>query len=557
MSELIIVKPDKCVGCNSCVRSCPAPEANITKMLDDGRFVTTVNPDKCIACGECVKTCDHGARDYIDDTEAAMSRMKSDKLIILATPAIKTVFPTKWKGILDWFRSKGCIIYDVSLGADICTWAHLRAIEQKKVGNVITQPCAAIVKYIEIYQPKLLSNLSPIHSPISCAIKYIKKYLRRDNPIAVLTPCIAKKLEFEETGLAEYNVTFRKLEEYFDKNGIKVGTNSANDFEYKFEEMQGQVGSIYPRPGGLRDNLWLHDPEINVATSEGVHKVYPELDMYAQMPDFKHPEVFDVLSCEFGCNVGPGSDTKQTMFDVMATMREIEKDTKKKRKTGAFGGADKLFEKFDKDLKVSDFMRTYQAVTPTPPPTDRQLDAVFEMMGKHTDEEKNFNCHACGYKSCKDMATAICRGLNSADNCVVHAKTVLTARHSDLTRQHELLSEITNECLTLSDKLKSSLVSINSNMDTIGDSTHKTSERANVVNDLLTNVIDFCKANTTMDSGSVGQLVEILETTLDAFKDLDENVNVTNESSDVIRSSISEISGLVDNINENLKKTER
>lgn len=557
MSELIIVKPDKCVGCNSCVRNCPAPEANITKMLDDGRFVTTVNPDKCIACGECVKNCDHGARDYIDDTEAAMSRMKSDKLIILATPAIKTVFPTKWKGILDWFRSKGCIIYDVSLGADICTWAHLRAIEQKKVGNVITQPCAAIVKYIEIYQPKLLSNLSPIHSPIACAIKYIKKYLRRDNPIAVLTPCIAKKLEFEETGLAEYNVTFRKLEEYFDKNGIKVGTNSANDFDYKFEEMQGQVGSIYPRPGGLRDNLWLHDPDINVATSEGVHKVYPELDMYAQMPDFKHPEVFDVLSCEFGCNVGPGSDTKQTMFDVMATMREIEKDTKKKRKTGAFGGADKLFEKFDKDLKVSDFMRTYQAVTPTPPPTDRQLDAVFEMMGKHTDEERNFNCHACGYKSCKDMATAICRGLNSADNCVVHAKTVLTARHSDLTRQHELLSEITNECLTLSDKLKSSLVSINSNMDTIGDSTHKTSERANVVNDLLTNVIDFCKANTTMDSGSVGQLVEILETTLDAFKALDENVNVTNESSDVIRSSISEISGLVDNINENLKKTER
>ena len=557
MSELIIVKPDKCVGCNSCVRSCPAPEANITKMLDDGRFVTTVNPDKCIACGECVKACDHGARDYIDDTEAAMSRMKSDKLIILATPAIKTVFPTKWKGILDWFRSKGCIIYDVSLGADICTWAHLRAIEQKKVGNVITQPCAAIVKYIEIYQPKLLSNLSPIHSPIACAIKYIKKYLRRDNPIAVLTPCIAKKLEFEETGLAEYNVTFRKLEEYFDKNGIKVGTNSANDFDYKFEEMQGQVGSIYPRPGGLRDNLWLHDPNINVATSEGVHKVYPELDMYAQMPDFKHPEVFDVLSCEFGCNVGPGSDTKQTMFDVMATMREIEKDTKKKRKTGAFGGADKLFEKFDKDLKVSDFMRTYQAVTPTPPPTDRQLDAVFEMMGKHTDEERNFNCHACGYKSCRDMATAICRGLNSADNCVVHAKTVLTARHSDLTRQHELLSEITNECLTLSDKLKSSLVSINSNMDTIGDSTHKTSERANVVNDLLTNVIDFCKANTTMDSGSVGQLVEILETTLDAFKALDENVNVTNESSDVIRSSISEISGLVDNINENLKKTER
>ena len=555
-NEIIIVKPDKCVGCNACVRTCPAPEANITKMLDDGRFVTTVNPDKCITCGECVRNCAHGARDYIDDTDVCMSRIGREKMIILATPAIKTVFPTRWKGILDWFKTKGCLIYDVSLGADICTWAHLRSIENRKVGNVITQPCAAIVKYIEIYQPKLLPNLSPIHSPISCAVTYIKKYLKRTNPIAVLTPCIAKKNEFLETGLVDYNVTFKKLDEYFDKNGIKIAVNSANDYEYKFEEQQGQVGAVYPRPGGLRDNLWLHDPDINITTSEGVHKVYPELDMYAQMPEFKHPEVFDVLSCEFGCNVGPASGTTQTVFDVMATMREIEKSAKTKRKTGVFrGGEDKLFKKFDEELKISDFMRAYRPSTPTPVPTDRQLDAVFEMMGKHTEEERNFNCHACGYKSCRDMAIAISRGLNTADNCIVHAKSILTARHSELTAQHELLSEITNECLTLSDKLRDDLKSINSNMDTIGDSTAKTSDRASVVNDLLTKVIAFCKGTSSMDSSSVGQLVEILETTLDAFKALDDNVNVTNESSAVIRTSISEISSLVDSINDSLRKT--
>ncbi|MBR6046147.1 MAG: 4Fe-4S binding protein [Ruminococcus sp.] len=557
-TEIIIVRPDKCVGCNSCVRTCPAPEANITKMLDDGRFVTTVDPDKCISCGECVRNCTHGARDYIDDVEACMQRMAREKLIVLATPAIKTVYPTKWKGILDWFKSKGCIIFDVSLGADICTWAHLRAIENKKVGNVITQPCAAIVKYIEIYQPKLLDNLSPIHSPISCTVTYIKKYLRRHNPVAVLTPCIAKKNEFMDTGLVDYNVTFKKLEEYFDKNGIKIPNNAPNEFEYKFEEMQGQVGAVYPRPGGLRDNIWLHDPDINITTSEGVHKVYPELDMYAQMPEFKHPEVFDVLSCEFGCNVGPASGTKQTVFDVMATMREIEKEAKKRRKTGVFGGGqDKLFKKFDDELRIGDFMRGYKPTTPTPLPTDRQLDAVFEMMGKHTEEERNFNCHACGYRSCKDMAIAICRGLNTADNCIVHAKTVLTARHSELTAQHELLSEITNECLTLSDKLREDLKNINSNMDTIGDSTAKTSERAGVVNELLTNVIAFCNANPTMDASSTKQLVEILETTLDAFNALDDNVNVTNESSETIRGSITEISRLVDSINDSLRKSEK
>ncbi|MBR6101931.1 MAG: 4Fe-4S binding protein [Ruminococcus sp.] len=557
-TEIIIVRPDKCVGCNSCVRTCPAPEANITKMLEDGRFVTTVNPDKCIACGECVRTCTHGARDYIDDTEAAMQRMTKEKLIVLATPAIKTVFPTKWKSVLDWFKSKGCIIFDVSFGADICTWAHLRAIENKKVGNVITQPCAAIVKYIEIYQPKLLENLSPIHSPISCAVTYIKKYLRRHNPVAVLTPCIAKKNEFMETGLVDFNITFKKLDEYFERNAIKLPTHGASEYEYKFDEQQGQLGAIYPRPGGLRDNLWMHDPDINITTSEGVHKVYPELDMYAQMPDFKHPEVFDVLSCEFGCNVGPASGTKQTMFDVMATMREVEKEAKNRRKTGVFGGGqDKLFKKFDDELRIGDFMRSYKPGTPTPVPTDRQLEAVFEMMGKHTEEQRHFDCHACGHKSCKDMAIAISRGLNTADNCVVHAKSILTARHSELQAQHELLSEITNECLALSDNLKDSLRNINANMDNIGESNTKTSERANVVNDLLSNVIAFCNANPTMDASSTKQLVEILEMTLDAFKDLDNNVNETNKSSEVIRQSITEISGLVDSINENLHKTNK
>ena len=53
--------------------------------------------------------------------------------------------------------------------------------------------------------------------------------------------------------------------------------------------------------------------------------------MYAEMPAFKHPEVFDVLSCEFGCNVGPGTGTKQTVFDVMAYMREIEREAKSRR----------------------------------------------------------------------------------------------------------------------------------------------------------------------------------------------------------------------------------
>ncbi|ADU21126.1 MULTISPECIES: [Fe-Fe] hydrogenase large subunit C-terminal domain-containing protein [Ruminococcus] len=555
MSELIITRPDKCVGCNSCVRSCPAPEANITKMLEGGKFVTTVNPDRCIGCGSCVKSCNHGARDYIDDTEECMTRMKREKIIILADPSIKTGFPTKWKGILDWFRKQGCMIYDASFGADICTWAHLRAIEQKKVGNIITQPCAAIVKYVETYQPKLLANLSPIHSPVSCSAVYIKKYLNRNNPIAVLSSCIAKKFEAEETGLIDFNVTFKKLNDYFERNGITIPVSSTEDYEYKFDDQQGQVGAIYSRPGGLRDNIWLHNQDINITTSEGAQKVFPELDMYAEMPDFKHPEIFDVLSCEFGCNLGPGASTNQTMFDVMLTMKEVENEAKSRRKSGFMGrGDDKMLKKFDDELKLNDFLRNYKPVTPTPVPTERQLDPIYESMGKHTEDDKKYDCHACGHRSCRDMAIAIYRGLNTPDNCVVHAKTVMVARHSELAEQHEKLAEITYECLELSDKLKADVDNILKNMETIGDSTAKTSERADVVRNLLTNVVAFCNDNPTMDSGSVSQLINILETTIDAFSALDDNVNVTNESSGLINNSIGEITRLVEEINNTLHK---
>lgn len=559
MSEIIIVKPEKCVGCNACVRECPAPEANMTKQLEDGRFITMVNPDKCIACGECVKKCNHGARDYIDDTDECIAEIVKEKLIIMASPAIKTILPTKWKGVLDWFKKQGCTIFDVSYGADICTWAHLRTLEQDKIGNIITQQCPAMVKYIETYQPKLLQNLSPIQSPIACSAIYIKKYLRRNNPIAVISPCIAEKNEALDTGLINYTITIKKLLEYFDRNDINITIDTSEDYEYKFDEMQGQVGAIYSRPGGLRDNIWLHDPEVNITNSEGVHKVFAEIDMYGRMPESKHPRIFDVLSCEFGCNIGPASGTKQTVFDVMTTMRAIENEAKSRRKsTGIMGrGDDRLFKKFDDELRVADFLRNYKPSMPTPVPSNMQLDPIFEKMGMHTDEDRKYDCHACGYNTCRDMAIAIYRGLNTPDNCIVHAKSVLLARHSALNRQNEQLAEITDECLELSDKLKENVSKINENMKNIGDSTSATSERAAVVKDLLENVVSFCNDNSTMDADSVTQLISILETTISAFSALDDNVSITNESSETINKSINDIISLVGEINTVLGKTEQ
>ncbi len=555
MNELIIVKPEKCTGCNSCIRSCPAPEANTVKQLDSGKFIISVNPDKCIACGECVRICNHGARDYIDDTEEGMSHLIKEKLILIVSPAIKAALPTKWKGVLDWFKGQGCTVYDGSFGADICTWAHIRSIEQGTIGNIITQPCSAIVKYIETYQPQMLQNLSPIHSPAACSAIYIRNYLRRNNPIAFLSTCIAKKYEFEDTGLINYNITIDKVMDYFERNGISIPVDTSDNYEYKFDDMQGQVGSIYSRPGGLRDNIWLHNPDINITTSKGVQNVYNELNMYVRMPEAKHPQIFDVLSCDFGCNIGPAAQTNQTVFDVMDVMRKVESEAKARRKSGFMGrGDDKLFKRFDEELRQSDFLRNYKPSVPSPVPSAQQLEPVFKKMGKHTPEEREFNCHACGFNSCKDMAIAIARGLNTPDNCIIHAKSVMLAKHSSISVHSEKLEVVASECLELLEKLKADIVNITSSMDSIDESTSATKERASVVKDLLQNIVTFCSDNPTMDEDSVEQLIGILNTTIDAFSALDDNVNITNENSEAIKGSVSKINSLVDEINKVLGK---
>ena len=558
MNELITVNPEKCVGCNACVRTCPAPEANITKRVANGKFVTTVDYSKCIACGECVRNCSHGARDYIDDTEQALELVtKSNaKFIVIAAPAIKTVFPDKWKSILEWFRNHNCLIYDVSFGADICTWAHLKMIKSKEVGNVISQPCAAIVKYIETYQPSLLANLSPIHSPMLCGVTYLKKYMHRSEKIIALSPCIAKKNEFMETRLVDFNVTFKKLMEWFDGHNVRLQSDFSKSFKYDFSGEQGQVGAVYPRPGGLRDNLWLHDPDLNVTTSEGVHKVYPELDMYATLPENKKPEVFDVLSCEFGCNVGAGTGTSRTIFDAMETMREVEKEAKSRRKVsgGFFRGAeDKLLKRFDEELNVRDFIRYYSSTTPTELPSVQELDTVFEMLGKHTVEDRNYNCHACGYRSCKDMATAICRGLNTVDNCIVHAKNVLIARHSELAQRHEELTDIADRCKALSEQLNGDINVIAQKMGNIRNTNEKTTTRADKVKNLMSQLKIFCNQRDSLDEDSLKQLTDVLNTTLEAFTGVDNYVTASTFETSAVDSQIIEIKSLVGEINQVLK----
>ena len=59
--SIIGLEKEKCVGCNACVRACPAGDANIAHLSGDGNLIIEIDDSKCIKCGACKDGCNFGA----------------------------------------------------------------------------------------------------------------------------------------------------------------------------------------------------------------------------------------------------------------------------------------------------------------------------------------------------------------------------------------------------------------------------------------------------------------------------------------------------------------
>ena len=191
----MIFTNEKCVGCNKCIRSCPVFLANTAR----GNRID-VNEKICIQCGACFDNCRHGARDYEDDTVRFLNDLKAGKkLSVIVAPAFIANYPKTYKKIYGYLKSLGVAhIYSVSFGADITTWSYISYLKQTGKQGLISQPCPAIVNYIEKYQPELIPMLVPLHSPMMQEAIYLKKYKNVREDLVFLSPCIAKKLEITD-----------------------------------------------------------------------------------------------------------------------------------------------------------------------------------------------------------------------------------------------------------------------------------------------------------------------------------------------------------------------
>jgi ferredoxin len=420
MQNIIHIVPEKCVGCNHCVRVCPVGEANIVRDIE-GRLIVEIDNNKCIVCNACQDACHHGSRYYEDDTEQFFADLAAGEQInLIVAPAIKSNV-SEWGQMLSWLRSLGvCFIYDVSYGADICIWGHVNYIEKNPNARIITQPCPVIVSYIQKHKTELVKHLSPIHSPMLCTAIYMRKYMGMNQKIAALSPCVAKALEFDMAGNIDYNVTLKHLCAYIKKNYIKFPETTSS-----FDHIDAGLGSLFPTPGGLYENIEFYLGKTKrIDKSEG-SKVYKALDEYANQPIANLPLVFDVLNCEDGCNVGTGCDHDKDIFTLNTAIHDIRNfymssDDRKKY-------LHDIFDDFSQRLQLADFMTTYSAnpqerITVTP----EQIERAFLSIDKIDEESRHHDCGACGQDRCVEMAVQIAKGVNLPMNCIFFVKSQVT-----------------------------------------------------------------------------------------------------------------------------------
>lgn len=524
--KIIGLKEEKCVGCNACVKVCPAGDANIAHTDDEGNLRIQIDDKKCIKCGACIEACSHDARYFVDDIDPFLRDLEAgEEIAMLAAPAIKIAFDGNWRHVLQWLRNKGVkAIYDTSFGADICTWAHLRYLEKHPDAKVISQPCAAVVNYIQCHKPELIPRLSPIHSPMLCIAIYVRKVLGFKGKIAAISPCIAKIDEFRETGVIDYNVTMDHLKKYFDDNKVDLPKVKIYS-EFEFDEHQGLEGAIYSKPGGLMKNLLIHNPEMEVVTSEGIEKLYRDLDTYEKEQSKWLPTVFDVLNCENGCNGGPATGVHYNCFSMNDIMHDVERYARRVRKANTSKkGVDKQFTEFDRTLDINDYVRTYQSkYAEKVKVTEADIEKAYGVLDKHTEMEKNFDCHACGYKSCREMAIALARGINEKENCHQYMM-------KSIYNERKKVTAINDEVLRMNNELVKVFGNLTENIEKVRD------EAAEIRNTGKESSADMMNVARYMNE--LQELNQSISTSL-------ENINASVDQYNVMTQDVEKISGKI------------
>lgn len=505
----LVFTNDKCIGCNKCIRVCSCLGACIAEEKK-GSARINVDPNKCIACGACIDACEHDAREFADDTEKFFEDLqRGERISLLLAPAFKANYPREYERVLGGLKKLGVNhIISISFGADITTWGYLNYIQKYNYMGAISQPCPAVVGYIERYAPELLPKLFPVHSPMMCGAIYARKEMGITDKLAFISPCIAKKMEIDDPntgGYVSYNVTFDHLMKYVREHNIS-GQLASDEIEYG-------LGSIYPMPGGLKENVyWFLGEDVYIRQIEGEKHVYHYLEKNKdRIVSGRNQELFiDALNCGMGCLYGTGVEEEHSATDdALYTVNQIKAACKKDNRLTAWSKKltpaqrlKKLNHQFA-HLNLNDYLRKYtdrSSECECRIPSKSEMEAIFEDMHKLTPESRSINCECCGYETCEKMVIAIYNGFNKKENCIHFVKDEVEEEKNIATELARTVEAEKNEMAEQKARIEETIARVNElfetlyqSVDDMANGNENNAEESTGISGDIQNVSEFCE----------------------------------------------------------------
>ena len=488
-----IIRLDKtqCKACYSCIRACPVKAIHV----QGNSVFPYIEERKCILCGTCIGVCAYHAISYFDSKKNVKQLLNSkEKVVAICAPSIAGEFQdiTDYRKFVKMIRLLGfSYVMEMAFGVDIIAekWRHLTH-DEFKGKYYITSCCPSIVHLIEKIYPELIGNLAPYISPIAaCAITARKMY-GNDLKVVQITPCVAAKKEVDRhTGLAKINevITFKELRELFDDFHISETFSEYSDFD----EPLGFRGSMYPISQGFLEasSLDIRLLKENTITAEGKSSVHAVKQFLEHYKTIRHN--FNIFYCE-GCIMGPGTTKGGEKYKRYAYVKNY---------------INKRLANFDTEKWVyhMDHHSNYPELNATftdkkyelPHPGDFEIKIALNRITKRNNN-KEVNCGACGFDTCKELAFAIAQNTAIPEMCVTNVQIGnRESSHASKKIEEEL------------DMLKNELETVKSALDETKQLLYDKNEALSIFVRGLSAGVVFCDENLKIVESNLG-FIEIL-----------------------------------------------
>jgi two-component system NtrC family sensor kinase len=427
----------KCRLCFFCIQICPAKAIKLEK--DTLRIL----PERCVLCGSCLKACPQQALSYRSGLDKVKGFLANkERIVAVLDPAFPAVFEAASpKQTVTALRQIGFTeVWEGAFGADLVSRAYHKQLtldglarEHTEYGEgykpLISSFCPVVVFYVQKYFTQLIPSLAPIVSPMIAAGR-VARQIRPGWKVVYITSCFAQMMEInapEVAGAIDEVITIKEVKGLIDK----AGRGLSRIEETEFDGPRPYLGTVVPVIGGLYRSMGVNFDVMmdDVSVTGGPKRAIGALGQLAT--GYIKAKFLDIVYCE-GCIDGPFVERELFLLgrrQIIARYAEIEQGRQ---------NVPKIMVGLDQ-LREINLRRTFiNMEEQLPTPTEEQIRTILKTIDK-LPPERNLDCRACGYPTCRDKAIAVAQGIAEADRCLPYLLEQSKRIYAQLEKSHREL----------------------------------------------------------------------------------------------------------------------